>query len=71
MKNRCTLKIRRPAYLQTEKFLVLRYLCVCVCVRGKMSLETVCLILAYKMKHPENIFMLRGNHESASINRYI
>ena len=36
-----------------------------------MSLETVCLILAYKMKYPENIFMLRGNHESASINRYI
>ena len=35
-----------------------------------MSLETVCLILAYKMKYPENIFMLRGNHESASINRY-
>ena len=39
-------------------------------LRGKMSLETVCLILAYKMKYPENIFMLRGNHESASINRY-
>ena len=43
---------------------------MCVCVRGKMSLETVCLILAYKMKYPESIFMLRGNHESASINRY-
>lgn len=39
--------------------------------RGKMSLETICLILAYKMKHPENIFLLRGNHESASINRYV
>ena len=36
-----------------------------------MSLETICLILAYKMKHPENIFLLRGNHESASINRYV
>lgn len=33
------------------------------------SLETVCLVLAYKIKYPENFFMLRGNHECASINR--
>mmetsp|Transcript_10131 Transcript_10131/g.37705 ORF Transcript_10131/g.37705 Transcript_10131/m.37705 type:complete len:316 (-) Transcript_10131:376-1323(-) len=37
--------------------------------RGKQSLETVCLLLAYKIKYPENFFMLRGNHECASINR--
>ncbi|XP_071814719.1 serine/threonine-protein phosphatase PP1-beta-like [Apostichopus japonicus] len=37
--------------------------------RGKQSLETICLMLAYKLKHPENFFMLRGNHECASINR--
>jgi len=37
--------------------------------RGKMSLETVCLLLAYKIKYPENFFLLRGNHECASINR--
>lgn len=37
--------------------------------RGKQSLETICLLLAYKIKHPENFFLLRGNHESASINR--
>jgi len=37
--------------------------------RGKQSLETICLLLAYKIKHPENFFILRGNHESASINR--
>eukprot|EP00605_Chrysophyceae_sp_TOSAG23-4_P000735 GSChrysophyteH1.ASY1.ANO1.820.1 assembled CDS len=31
--------------------------------RGKQSLETICLLLAYKIKYPENFFMLRGNHE--------
>jgi len=37
--------------------------------RGKQSLETICLMLAYKIKYPENFFLLRGNHESASVNR--
>ena len=57
-------------------------LCVIVCMcawlgvfgsdyvdRGKQSLETICLLLAYKIKYPENFFILRGNHECASINR--
>jgi len=37
--------------------------------RGKQSLETINLLLAYKIKYPENFFLLRGNHECASINR--
>jgi len=37
--------------------------------RGKQSMETICLLLAYKIKYPENFFLLRGNHECASINR--
>ena len=37
--------------------------------RGKQSLETICLLLAYKIKYPENFFILRGYHECASINR--
>ncbi|KZO96363.1 Metallo-dependent phosphatase [Calocera viscosa TUFC12733] len=37
--------------------------------RGKQSLETICLLFAYKIKYPENFFMLRGNHEAASTNR--
>uniref|UniRef100_A0A673CIJ7 Serine/threonine-protein phosphatase n=1 Tax=Sphaeramia orbicularis TaxID=375764 RepID=A0A673CIJ7_9TELE len=36
---------------------------------SKQSLETICLLLAYKIKYPENFFLLRGNHECASINR--
>merc|ERR550525_199898 len=37
--------------------------------RGKQSLETISLLLAYKIKFSENFFLLRGNHECASINR--
>lgn len=37
--------------------------------RGKQSLETICLLFAYKVKYPLNFFLLRGNHESASINK--
>lgn len=37
--------------------------------RGKQSIETICLLLCYKIKNPENFFLLRGNHECASINR--
>ena len=37
--------------------------------RGKQSLETISLLLAYKIKYPEEFFLLRGNHECASINR--
>ncbi|TVU49175.1 hypothetical protein EJB05_00471, partial [Eragrostis curvula] len=37
--------------------------------RGKQSIETICLLLAYKVRHPGAVFLLRGNHESASINR--
>ena len=37
--------------------------------RGQKSIETICLLLAYKIKYPENFFLLRGNHECASINR--
>ncbi|KAI8338722.1 hypothetical protein BC941DRAFT_423716, partial [Chlamydoabsidia padenii] len=37
--------------------------------RGKQSLETICLPLTYKIKYLENFFILRGNHEYASINR--
>ena len=36
--------------------------------RGKNSVETMSLLLAYKIKYPHNFFMLRGNHESELIN---
>jgi serine/threonine-protein phosphatase PP1 catalytic subunit len=37
--------------------------------RGKQSIETICLLLSYTIQYPENFFILRGNHESAGINR--
>jgi len=37
--------------------------------RGKNSLETICLLLAFKIKYEENFFLLRGNHESENINK--
>jgi len=37
--------------------------------RGKFSLECICLLMCFKIKYPENFFLLRGNHECASINK--
>ena len=35
--------------------------------RGKQSLETICLLLAFKIKFKDSIYLLRGNHESANV----
>jgi serine/threonine-protein phosphatase PP1 catalytic subunit len=37
--------------------------------RGKQSLETITLLLCYKIKYKDNFFLLRGNHECSTINR--
>lgn len=37
--------------------------------RGKHSLETILLLMCYKIKFPENFFLLRGNHECANVTR--
>jgi protein phosphatase len=36
--------------------------------RGSQSLETILLLLALKLKYPEQIHLLRGNHEDRCIN---
>ena len=37
--------------------------------RGLQSIETVGLLMALRLKYPASVFLLRGNHECASINR--
>lgn len=37
--------------------------------RGKNSIECISLLLALKIKFPLSIFITRGNHECATINR--
>ncbi|KAK4763798.1 hypothetical protein SAY87_013236 [Trapa incisa] len=36
--------------------------------RGQHSLETITLLLALKIENPENVHLIRGNHEAADIN---
>ena len=37
--------------------------------RGKQSIESICLLLTYKLKYPTKVHLLRGNHESSVTNR--
>ncbi|KAJ2674428.1 serine/threonine protein phosphatase Pzh1, partial [Coemansia spiralis] len=37
--------------------------------RGKQSLETMLLLMCFKIQYPDNFFLLRGNHECASVTR--
>ena len=37
--------------------------------RGKQSIETISLLLVYKIKFPLKVHLLRGNHECSFINR--
>src|SRR5579871_2238937 len=36
--------------------------------RGKQSLETICLLLAYKIKYPENFFIFRAGNPKRQSN---
>ena len=39
--------------------------------RGAYSLEVICLLMALKVKYPEQIMLLRGNHEDRNVNMYL
>jgi predicted phosphodiesterase len=38
--------------------------------RGRQQLETIDFLLALKLLYPETVYLLRGNHETPSINSY-
>ncbi|KAI8673026.1 Serine/threonine-protein phosphatase [Fusarium sp. Ph1] len=35
---------------------------------GTQSLEVICLLIAYKIKYPNHLFLLRGSHQIAKVN---
>ncbi|GJS20962.1 serine/threonine-protein phosphatase BSL3 [Tanacetum coccineum] len=35
---------------------------------GDIALETICLLLVLKVEYPQNVHLIRGNHEAADIN---
>lgn len=37
--------------------------------RGRQSIETMCLLFAFKVRYPKKMNLLRGNHEAAGINK--
>lgn len=37
--------------------------------RGRQSCEVICLLLAMKVRFPNQIVLLRGNHETQAITR--
>jgi len=37
--------------------------------RASQSVETIALLLCYKIRYPGNVFLLRGNHECSALNR--
>lgn len=36
--------------------------------RGSFSLEIICLLMSLKLKYPDKIWLIRGNHEDSQIN---
>ncbi|EDQ88236.1 uncharacterized protein MONBRDRAFT_32893 [Monosiga brevicollis MX1] len=38
--------------------------------RGKFSLEVMTLLLCLKLRYPERVFLVRGNHEDGDVNAY-
>lgn len=36
--------------------------------RSDRGIQVLCLLMAYKLKYPDHVFLLRGNHESSEMN---
>uniref|UniRef100_A0A915L402 Serine/threonine-protein phosphatase n=1 Tax=Romanomermis culicivorax TaxID=13658 RepID=A0A915L402_ROMCU len=38
--------------------------------RGSHSIETICLLFLLKLRYPNDFYILRGNHETATLNKF-
>lgn len=65
-------------YLFLGKFIPPNYVKICFSTylilgdyvdRGKQNIETMILMFAFKIRFPDDFFILRGNHECPNINR--